>query len=139
LTSMLGLLIIGTGSVVVGISPASVFWLALGAMFLMGIGNPITNGPLMAVIQATVAPEMQGRVFTLLISVASAMTPLGLVIAGPLADRFGVQAWFVIGGVVTAMMGIGGYFIPAITKIEEGRSLSGSPEELRLTTPTPGD
>jgi MFS transporter, DHA3 family, macrolide efflux protein len=140
LTSMLGLLIIGTGSVLVGISPASVFWLALGAMFLMGIGNPITNGPLMAVIQATVAPEMQGRVFTLLISVASAMTPLGLVIAGPLADRFGVQAWFVIGGVVTALMGIGGYFIPAITKIEEGRSLGRESASGEFTlTPHPGD
>jgi MFS family permease len=62
------------------------------------------------------------------------------VIAGPLADRFGVQAWFVIGGVVTALMGIVGYFIPAITKIEEGRSpgVGSAPGEFSLT-PHPGD
>jgi MFS transporter, DHA3 family, macrolide efflux protein len=140
ITSMLGLLVIGTGSLLVGILPAPAFALALAAMLLMGIGNPITNGPLMAVIQSTVAPEMQGRVFTLLISVAAGMTPLGLLIAGPLADVFGVQAWFILGGVITALMGIGGYFIPAITRIDEGRNPGGeSTDGLRLTTPTPGD
>lgn len=140
LTSMLGLLVIGTGSLLVGILPSAAFWLALGAMLFMGIGNPITNGPLMAVIQATVAPEMQGRVFTLLISVASGMTPLGLMVAGPLADRFGVQAWFVVGGVVTILMGIGGYFIPAIAKIEEGRNpASMEIQNTHTLSPTPGD
>jgi MFS transporter, DHA3 family, macrolide efflux protein len=140
LTSMVGLLVIGTGSLLVGILPAPAFALALAAMLLMGIGNPITNGPLMAVIQSTVAPEMQGRVFTLLISVATGMTPLGLLIAGPLADVFGVQVWFILGGIITALMGIGGYFIPAITRIEEGRNPGGeSTDGLRLTTPTPGD
>jgi hypothetical protein len=61
------------------------------------------------------------------------------VTSGPLAGLFGVQAWFLLGGVLTALMGIGGYFIPAINKIEEGRNPSGSPEGLRLTPPTPGD
>jgi MFS transporter, DHA3 family, macrolide efflux protein len=140
-TSMLGLLIIGTGSLLVGILPAPAFWLAFGAMLLMGIGNPITNGPLMAVIQATVAPEMQGRVFTLLISVATGMTPLGLLVAGPLADTFGVQAWFVLGGIVTALMGIAGYFIPAIVRIEEGRQtpVEAKDQENYVLNPTPGD
>jgi MFS transporter, DHA3 family, macrolide efflux protein len=121
LTSLLGLLLIGGGSLVVGVSPSSAFLLALAAMFVMGVGNPITNGPLMAVVQACVAPEMQGRVFTLIISTATAMTPLGLLIAGPLADLYGVQMWFIIGGVVTALMGVAGYFIPAIVHIEDGR------------------
>jgi DHA3 family macrolide efflux protein-like MFS transporter len=121
LTSLMGLLIIGGGSLVVGVSPSSAFLLALAAMFMMGVGNPITNGPLFAVVQACVAPEMQGRVFTLLISTASAMTPLGLLIAGPLADLYGVQIWFIIGGCVTALMGVVGYYIPAIVHIEDGR------------------
>jgi len=34
-------------------------------MFVAGYMNPITNGPVHAVLQAVVAPEMQGRVFTL--------------------------------------------------------------------------
>jgi MFS transporter, DHA3 family, macrolide efflux protein len=140
LTSLVGLLLIGSGSLVVGVSPSSGFLLALAAMFLMGVGNPITNGPLMAVVQACVAPEMQGRVFTLIISTATAMTPLGLLIAGPLADLYGVQMWFIIGGMVTALMGAAGYFIPAIVNIEDGRHpAAGERLGAKSPAPTPGD
>jgi len=58
--------------------------------------QPITNGPIMAIMQATVAPEMQGRVFSLIQAGATAMTPIGLLIGGPVADRFGVQSWFLL-------------------------------------------
>jgi len=47
-------------------------------------------------MQATVAPEMQGRVFSLIQAGATAMTPIGLLIGGPVADRFGVQSWFLL-------------------------------------------
>jgi len=51
----------------------------------------LTNGPLLAVVQAVVAPDMQGRVFSLINSVSTGMTPLGLAIAGPVADALGVN------------------------------------------------
>ncbi len=50
------------------------------------------------------------------------MSPLGLILAGPFADRFGVQAWFVLGGVITALLGVMAFFVPAIMRIEEERS-----------------
>jgi len=67
-------------------------------------------------------------VFSLLGSAASAMTPLGLMIAGPVADTFGVQTWFVLGGLMTAGMGIAGYFIPAVVNIEINHRKSSQPE-----------
>ncbi len=120
-TSMVGLLGIGAGSLVIGLLPPTGFTIAVGAMFLLGFTMPITNGPLIAAIQAAVDPEMQGRVFTLVGSFASAMSPLGLIIAGPVADTLGVQSWYVVGGVVTALMGLAGFFIPALMRFEEGR------------------
>jgi DHA3 family macrolide efflux protein-like MFS transporter len=90
-------------------------------MFVTGVGSPITNGPLFALIQDIVVPEMQGRVLGLIGSMAAAMTPLGLVIAGPLADWLGVQAWFIIGGVSTILMGVSGLFLPAIMNLEQDR------------------
>ena len=128
LTSMLGLIGVGLGSLLVGFTPATAYPLALAATFVIGFSMPITNGPLLAAVQAVVAPEMQGRVFTLIGSAAVAMSPLGLIIAGPVADAFGVQTWFVIGGVVTIMMGVAGYFIPAVIHLEDGR-------EEEITTP----
>ncbi|HSF81856.1 MAG TPA: MFS transporter [Anaerolineales bacterium] len=129
LTSMLGLLLIGVSATSIGLAPASAFTFAVGASFLMGFANPLTNGPIFAVMQSVVEPGMQGRVFTLLGSLATAMTPVGLLIAGPIADRFGVQSWFILGGIVTAGMGVVGYFIPALVNIENNHRHGHLPDE----------
>jgi DHA3 family macrolide efflux protein-like MFS transporter len=118
-TGMLALTIMGIGITLLGLTPATAFLLAVGAMFLGGLMNPIANGSLFAALQATVPPEMQGRVFTLVLSGASAMSPLGLAIAGPVADALGVQIWFLIGGAATIAMGAGAFFVPAIMRLEE--------------------
>jgi MFS family permease len=86
-TSMGGIIFLGLGVLAVGLVPGSMFWLAVGLMFFVGVINPIVNGPLFAVVQAIVAPEIQGRVFTLITSFASAMSPPGLLFAAPIADR----------------------------------------------------
>ncbi|HWQ84016.1 MAG TPA: hypothetical protein VN363_05585 [Anaerolineales bacterium] len=67
------------------------------------------------------SPEMQGRVLSLIMGMAAAMTPLGLIIAGPLADTLGVQSWFIIGGAATILMAVSALFIPAIMNLEQGR------------------
>jgi DHA3 family macrolide efflux protein-like MFS transporter len=132
LTSLVGLILMGLSFLSIGLVPPSAFWLAVVLMFIVGFMNPIVDGPLLAIIQAVVAPEMQGRVFTLIVSFTSAMSPLGLILAGPIADRFGVQAWFVAGGVVTVLLGATAFFVPAIMRIEEGHSSqAGSPETSR--------
>jgi DHA3 family macrolide efflux protein-like MFS transporter len=118
LTSMLGIIGLGLGVVAIGFAPANMFWLALVGMAVMGFMNPITNGPLHAIIQATVKPEMQGRVMSLVGSAATAMTPLSLAVAGPVSDAIGIQAWYVFGGIVCLLMGAGALFIPAIMNVE---------------------
>jgi DHA3 family macrolide efflux protein-like MFS transporter len=122
LTSLMGLIGMGVGIMFIGLAPASAFWLALGAMFLAGFMNPIVNGPLFAVLQARVAPEMQGRVFTVIQSAATAMSPLSLAVAGPVADTLGVRVWYVAGGVVCALMGAAAFFVPAIVHLEDNHN-----------------
>jgi DHA3 family macrolide efflux protein-like MFS transporter len=122
LTSLMGLLAMGVGCLVMGLLPPSAFVIAVAVGLYLGIVNPIVNGPLFAAVQAAVAPEMQGRVFTLIGTMAAAMSPIGLIIAGPIADKLGVQTWFIIGGIVTGLMGISSLFIPAIMHFEDGRS-----------------
>jgi DHA3 family macrolide efflux protein-like MFS transporter len=136
-TSLVGLLALGVGVLLIGVAPNWAFWLAAGAMLLTGLAMPIVNGPLLAAVQAVVNPEMQGRVFTLIQSGAAAMMPLGMIIAGPVADTIGVRAWYVAGGLMTLLMGLVAFFIPAVTHFEEGR---GQPAELTATPePSPGD
>jgi MFS transporter, DHA3 family, macrolide efflux protein len=78
--------------------------MALIAMAILGIMMPIANG-FLGGISRPPSTGMQGHVFTLASSLAMAMSPIGLVLAGPLSDAFGIQIWFVIGGVATLLMG----------------------------------
>lgn len=122
LTTLVGLVGMGLGCLAMGLLPSSAFLMAVGLMFWLGATNSITNGPLMAAVQAVVAPEMQGRIFTLIGAFASAMTPLGLIIAGPVADRYGVQTWFLLGGIMTLLMAVGSLMLPAVMNFEKGRN-----------------
>jgi len=119
LTSLVGVIGIGVGTLLIGLAPATAFWLAVGAVFFAGLMNPIANGPLMAIVQARVEPEMQGRVFTVLQSMATAISPLSMAVAGPVADLVGVRAWYIAGGALCTLMGVGAFFVSPILHIED--------------------
>jgi MFS transporter, DHA3 family, macrolide efflux protein len=123
LTSMLGLMGMGAGTLVIALAPSSALFLVAGGALLVGLMSPITMGPFFAVIQSTVEPDMQARIFSLLSSIGGAMAPLGLMIAGPLADRVGIQAWFTLGGALCILMAVAGLFIPSVMNIEEKGSV----------------
>jgi len=118
LTSMTGLFALGLGAIGMGIVPGTAYPVALGLMVWMGLANPITNGPLFALVQARVAPEMQGRVFTVINSLATAMTPLGMMIAGPVADWLGLQTWYVVGGLGCIVMSVVALLLPVTANME---------------------
>jgi len=119
LTSLMGLILQGIGTLLIGLTPSWAFGLALGSMFATGFMNVLVNGPIFAMLQAKVAPEMQGRVFTLVGSVAGAMAPLGMIIAGPMADALGVQFWFVLAGAVCVVMAMAAFFVPALMHLDD--------------------
>lgn len=118
-TSLGGMLVLGAGVLLLGLAPASLFIMAVAAHFIIGLTIPLINGPLQAVVQAAVAPEIQGRVFSLMGSLAMAMTPLGLIVAGPLADVIGIRTWYLIAGLGTLIMGAAGFLVPAVMNVEQ--------------------
>ena len=119
LTSLLGLVGLSAGLMVMGFAPGSVIWLGILGVLITGIFLPITNGPIGAVLQATVEPSMQGRVFTLVGSLSTAMIPVGLIIAGPLSEFVSIQIWYVVGGIIALGFGLGGRFSKALLSLEE--------------------
>ncbi|HAY84228.1 MAG TPA: MFS transporter [Chloroflexi bacterium] len=118
ITSMFGLMLLGAGVLTVGLLPSEMFSLALVTALLFGFGLPITNGSIGAIMQSSVAPDMQGRVFSLIGSLSGAMAPIGLAIAGPVSDVIGIQAWFILAGISCIAMALLGYVIPAVVNIE---------------------
>ena len=132
LTTLYGLVGMGFGTLLIGLSPASAFGLAVASMFLAGFMNPITNGPVIAILQAVVPPEIQGRVMTVVGSVSAAMSPLGMAIAGPVADALVVRFWFVTGGIICALMGSIAFRVPAVLHIEDDRHTARPAAEATL-------
>ena len=124
-TTLLGIVGLGVGVLVVGLAPVNLYVMALGGMALLGFMNPIANGPLSAILQSTVRPDMQGRVMSLINSVATAMSPLSLLIAGPVSDWLGIRVWYWIGGSLCLLMGLAAFFIPVVMNVENNRSESG--------------
>lgn len=117
-TTMGGIFLLGIGVMSTGFIPAEYFGLAVGAAALMGFALPIANGTLGGIMQSSVAPDMQGRVFSLVNSLASGMAPIGLALAGPVADLLGIQSWYVVAGSVAIGMAAFGFLSPAILGIE---------------------
>jgi DHA3 family macrolide efflux protein-like MFS transporter len=91
---------------------------------------PFINGPIHAVVQSAVTPEMQGRVISLIGTAAGFAMPIGLAIAGPVSDAVGIQAWFIIGGICMSLTGILGFMSPAMRHIEDQHKRPESVEAL---------
>jgi DHA3 family macrolide efflux protein-like MFS transporter len=141
-TSLTGLILMGLGIMGIGLTPGNAFWLAVVAMFITGFMNPICNGPIFAMLQAKVAPEMQGRVFTLVGSLTAAISPLSLAVAGPVADALGIRPWYVVGGLLCALMGGAALLTPAVVNLEQnhhGHAAAGEPLSLAVAEVTTAD
>ena len=129
-TGLLALALNGAGLAVVGLTPAGAFPLAVGASLFAWFMAPFANGAIFALLQATVPAEMQGRVFTLVQAGSGAMAPLGLVVAGPVADALGVQSWFLTAGVTMALIGAVGLSIPALVRLEVRMQVDGGEDAM---------
>lgn len=118
-TSFLGIIGIGLGVILTGATPSGFFTIVLAANFLLGFSQVMANGPIHAIFQSAIAPDMQGRVFSLIGAGATAMMPLSLLVAGPVADALGVRFWYIVGGGICILMTLAAFFIPSIMNIEQ--------------------
>ncbi len=122
-TTLTALVGVGIATMVLSTASASTFLVSLAAIFGVGAMIALTNGPIQAILQATVPPEYQGRVFTLYGSLAGIAAPIGLVLAAPVADRMGIAWWYLAAGAMCILMGAIGLLTPSLMKIEEGTQI----------------
>jgi DHA3 family macrolide efflux protein-like MFS transporter len=120
-TALLGLAGMGIGLTALSLTPPTLFWFGLISLFVGGYFNPIANGPFFAILQDVVDPAIQGRVFTVISSVSGAAAPIGMLFAGPVADRWGVQVWFLAGGIVTLLCAVVIRATPSVMHLEDHR------------------
>jgi MFS family permease len=130
------------GTLILGLGRSTPIWL-VGA-FMGSFLVPLVNSSNQAIWQAKIPPDLQGRVFSIRRLIAWFVSPIAMLVAGPLAD-VGLepamranggfaQAWgwisgvgpgtgmalvFVFCGVAMALVGISGYLIPVVRNAED--------------------
>jgi MFS transporter, DHA3 family, macrolide efflux protein len=130
------------GQMLMGLGNGLVFWLP--AAFFTMFFIPVINGSNQAIWQAKVAPDVQGRVFSVRRLIAQITAPAAMLISGPLADRVfepammpggtlastfgsvigtgpgaGMALMFVIFGALGVLVGLAGYLFPAVRNAED--------------------
>ncbi|MGN8244577.1 MFS transporter [Cellulomonas soli] len=101
------------GALTIGLGVAPGMWVFFGFMFLIGLGVPFFSTPAMTVLQETVEPEIQGRVFGFVGIVMAVAMPLGMAVLGPLADTVSVEVLLVICGVLMVAVALAAVSVPA--------------------------
>ena len=116
---------------------------AIGAsLFLVLFALAFTDAPFWSMMQAKVAPDLQGRVFAAHLQVAFLMAPLAFLVAGPLADRVfeparhrpvwhavawlvgagpgaGIGMILVLAGTLILALSLAVYAIPVVRRLEK--------------------
>ena len=118
ITSLIGVVGLGLGVFVFGLAPGSWFWAGAVGCGDPGFHDPIANGPLHAIMQSKIAPEMQGRVMGMTNSICTMMMPLALLISAPVAELLGLEVWYWLGGGLVMLMGAAAFFVPSIMNLD---------------------
>ena len=85
---------------IIGITPHGYFLLMSIIIAILGFTFPIINTIYLTVMQQKVPKEKMGRISSIDYSISSAISPLGVLISGPLAEIFGVPRLFLFCSII---------------------------------------
>jgi len=114
--SRIGLIIVSSlvfGGLSIGMGLSPNIWVFFGFMFLVGLAVPFFSTPSFTLLQETVEPERQGRVFGFVGIVMAVAMPLGMVVFGPLADTVPIEVLLVAAGIATFVVVGAAVWLPA--------------------------
>ena len=105
ITIIIGLFSTSAGLLALGLVPPGNFIALYIVAGLFLVLNPIVNGLFQTMIVFMIPPEKMGRVISVLITMSSIASPLGLIIAGPSADLLGsIPLLYIICGILSAFV-----------------------------------
>jgi MFS family permease len=111
------------------------------AFFAFMFTIPVGNAAMTSILQAKIAPDLQGRVFAAIGQINGLLTPLAALFSGPLADRLfeparrlpswravgwafgygpgaGIGMMLAIAGALTFLVTLAAYAVPALRRLE---------------------
>jgi MFS family permease len=102
-----GALLVGVAEIALGVS--QLFFLSLLLMFLVGMGAIAMAATANTTIQLTVPDHLRGRTMSVYTTVFAGSTPVGGLLMGYVASRFGVAESMLLAGVACSIIGAGAF------------------------------
>ena len=138
-TVMLGAVIVGAFLALTGVSRGAVSIAA--SLFMLMLATPFIEAAAFSILQAKIAPDLQGRVFASVGQLTALLRPAAYLVVGPLADSVfeparraplwrlvawlvgagqgaGIGLMFAISGTLTLFFSLAVYGVPAIRRME---------------------
>lgn len=107
-----------SGSLMPGHFPAFVV-----CAWLMGVSGPFYWGMYTPLLQSKFEAKYLGRVLSLSSSIRLLSGPLGLSVSGILAEKFGVEKWFLIAGALVLLAAFLCLTIPSVRHCDDSRQI----------------
>jgi DHA3 family macrolide efflux protein-like MFS transporter len=119
-------ILFGVLAVVMGFTTNLILFFSL--FFLIGLAVPAFSTSSMTLLQETVEPERQGRVFGFVGIVMAVAMPLGMAVLGPLADIVSVEILLIATGAITVLIAVVAVLLPAGKRAIAAAHASTGPE-----------
>ena len=102
-----------------GILPPDDFYVFILCSWLMGVSGPFYWGMYTPLLQSNFEARYLGRVLSLSSSIRLLSGPLGLIVSGIFAERYGVENWFLIAGVLVLAASVLCVAVPSVRICDE--------------------
>lgn len=102
-----------------GLIPPEFFWIFAILCTGMGLVSAWFNGPMMTLIQRNTNEETMGRVIGLVTAGTAIAGPVGIAIGGVIAELLGVAPFFVIDGLLCAIVGLLMLLIKSVRSLDK--------------------
>ncbi len=106
------------GYALISFTPTGFFWFMAVAVLIHALPVPVANVSVRTILQTVVPLELQGRVSSVVISLASLATPLGMILSGVLASSVGTANLFLGCALIGILITAPSWFLTDIRRVE---------------------
>jgi len=91
----LGIFVGEIGHLILALAPSGHFTIISIGGFIFAFIVPFVNTMFLTILQTVIPPDKQGRVMSNVITIVTLVSPLGMIISGPIAQVIGIEVLFI--------------------------------------------
>jgi DHA3 family macrolide efflux protein-like MFS transporter len=114
---MIGSAVAFVGYLIISLAPIGLFLMIGIGIFIRGFTLAVGLPIYFTILQTAVPPEKQGRIFSIDATISFAIMPVGMIIAGPMAEFMGIVNFFILFSILGIILNLSIYFLTNLRHI----------------------